>query len=100
MRTNTDAHSRRFISEFPGDEVKCIEKLQSLCANMTFAKKSRYDRTFQQVTHKGEKTAMNYIEIFQNAQAFHFRSKTLTQRINYCTYYWITFTKIGNILLK
>ena len=31
---------------------KCLEKLQSHCANMTFADKSRYDRTFQQVTHK------------------------------------------------
>ena len=36
---------------------------------MTFADKIRYDRTFQQVTHKGEKSAMNYIKIFQNAHA-------------------------------
>ena len=36
---------------------------------MTFAYKSRYDRIFQQVTHKGWKSAMNYIKIFQNAEA-------------------------------
>ena len=37
---------------------------------MTFSEKSRYDRVFQQVTHKGGKYAMNYIKRFQNAQAF------------------------------
>ena len=36
---------------------------------MTFADKSRYDRTFQQVTHKGGKSAINYIKKFQNAHA-------------------------------
>ena len=34
---------------------------------MNFADKSRYDRIFQQVTHKGGKYAMNYIKIFQNS---------------------------------
>ena len=36
---------------------------------MTFADKSRHDRIFQQVTHKGGESEMNYIKIFQNAQA-------------------------------
>ena len=36
---------------------------------MIFADKSRYDRTFQQVTHKGGESALNYIKRFQNAQA-------------------------------
>ena len=36
---------------------------------MTFVYKSRYDRTFQQVTHKGGESAINYIKRFQNAQA-------------------------------
>ena len=36
---------------------------------MTFSDKSRYDRTFQQVTHKGGESAINYIKTFQNAQA-------------------------------
>ena len=53
LHANIDVHSRRLIAEFPKDGIKCIEKLQSHCANMTFADKSRYDRTFQQVTHKG-----------------------------------------------
>ena len=36
---------------------------------MSFSGKSRYDRTFQQVTHKGGESSLNYIKIFQNAQA-------------------------------
>ena len=53
LQSNTFVHSRRLIAEFPEDGIKCMEKLQSHCANMTFADKSRYDRNFQQVTHKG-----------------------------------------------
>ena len=45
------------------------EYLQSHCANMTFSDKSRYDRTFQQVTRKGGKSAIKYIKIFQNVHA-------------------------------
>ena len=33
---------------------------------MTFTDKSRYDRNFQQVTHKGGESAINYIKRFQN----------------------------------
>ena len=69
LRDNIDVHSRRLIAEFPKDGIKCIEKLQSHCANMTFADKSRYDRTFQQVTHKGVEYAINYIKRFQNSHA-------------------------------
>ena len=36
---------------------------------MTFADKSRYDRTFQEVTNKGVESATNYIKRFQNAHA-------------------------------
>ena len=36
---------------------------------MTFADKSRHDRTFQQVTHKGGESEINYIKWFQNAHA-------------------------------
>ena len=32
-----DVHSRRFIAGFPIYGIKCIEKLQSHCANMTFS---------------------------------------------------------------
>ena len=53
LHANIDVHSRRLIAEFPKYGIKCIEKLQSHCANMIFSEKSRYDSTFQQVTHKG-----------------------------------------------
>ena len=69
MRANIDVHSRRLIAGLPLDGIKCIEKLQSHCANMTFPDKSRYDRTFQQVIHKGGESATNYIKRFQNAHA-------------------------------
>ena len=36
---------------------------------MIFSDKSRYDRTFQKVTHKGGESAINYIKRFQNAHA-------------------------------
>ena len=36
---------------------------------MTFSDKGRYDRIFQQVTHKVGESAMNYIKIFQHSQA-------------------------------
>ena len=69
LHANSCVHSRRLIAKFPEDGIKCMEKLQSHCVNITFADKSRYDRTFQQVTHKGGESAINYIKIFQNAQA-------------------------------
>ena len=39
LHANIDAHSRRLIAQFPKYGIKCIEKLQSHCANMTFAEK-------------------------------------------------------------
>ena len=59
LHANSCVHIRRLIAEFPEYGIKCMEKLQSHCANMTFADKSRYDRNFQQVTHKGGESAIN-----------------------------------------
>ena len=53
LHANIDVHSKRLIADLPVDGIKCIEKLQPHSANMTFSDKSRYDRIFQQVTHKG-----------------------------------------------
>ena len=36
---------------------------------MTFSDESRYDRTFQQVTHKGGESTISYIKRFQDAHA-------------------------------
>ena len=69
LLANIDVHSRRLIAEFPIDGIKCIEKLQSRCANMTFSDNSSYKRTFQQVTHKGREYVINYIKRFQNSHA-------------------------------
>ena len=67
LHANIDVHNRRLIAELPGDGVKWTSKLQSHCANMNFSDKSKYDRIFQQVTHKWGDSEMNYIHIFQNA---------------------------------
>ena len=69
LHANIDVHRRILIAELPKDGIKCLERLQSHCANMTFDDKSRYERTFKQVTHKGGESAINYIKIFQNEQA-------------------------------
>ena len=53
LHDNSGVQSRRLIAEFPKDRIKCLQKLQSHYTNMPFSDKSRYDRTFQQVTHKG-----------------------------------------------
>ena len=36
FHANIDVHIRRLITELPGYGIKCIEKLQSHCANMNF----------------------------------------------------------------
>ena len=50
-------------------ELNVLNIAVTFC-KLTFADKSRYDRTFQQVTHKGGESAINYIKIFKNAQVF------------------------------
>ena len=67
LHASINVYSRRLIDKFPRDGIKCIEKLQSHCINMTFADKSRYERTFQQVTHKVGESTISYIKRFQNA---------------------------------
>ena len=69
LHANIDVHSRILIAEFPKYGIKYIEKLQSHCANMNVSDKSRYDRTFQKVTHKGGVSAINYMKRFHNAHA-------------------------------
>ena len=69
QHTNTDVHIRSLFAEFPGYGVKFISKLQSHCAKMTFAYKSRYTRISKQFTNKRGELAINYVEIFQNSQA-------------------------------
>ena len=39
---------------------------------MTFVDKIRYNRIYQQVTHKRGESAIKYIQIFQNAQSLSF----------------------------
>ena len=43
VHANSCVHSRKLIAEFPEYGIKCLIQLQSHCANMTFADKSRYD---------------------------------------------------------
>ena len=72
MHANIDANSQRLIDECPGYGVKAISILQAQCANMKISDQSRYNRMIQKVLHKGGKSAINYIEIFQNAKDLEF----------------------------
>ena len=100
LHANINGHSRRFISEFPKDGVKCTENLQSHCANMTFADKSRYDRTFQQVTHKGGGFAINYIKRFRNAHALSVSVGKIYSEDQLMHTFLDNFHQGGNIQLK
>ena len=69
LHSNIHVHGRRLIADLPGNIIKFIEKPQSHCYNMKFSDKSRYEKKFQQVTHKGGESAMNYIKLFQHTKA-------------------------------
>ena len=70
LHANIDLHSRRLVAELPKDGVKCLEKLQSNCANTTFSDK--VDMTgpsnklhikewnLQSITSRGSKINMIY----------------------------------------
>ena len=64
-----DANSQRLTNEYPGDGVQAISRLQSQFSDMIFYDKSRYNRLFQQVIHKGGVLEINYIKIFHNDEA-------------------------------
>ena len=68
MYAYIDKHSQILIGEYPGDVLQAISRLQSQCANMTFAYQSRYNRLFQKLIHKGGYSEVNYIKIFKNAK--------------------------------
>ena len=65
---------------------------------MTFAYKSRYDRIFQKVTHKGGESAMNYIKRFQISQALSVLVGNSYSEDQFMHISWLTFTKVENIL--
>ena len=69
LHSNIDVHRIQLIAEFPGYGVNFIPKLQSHYANMNFSDKSRYDRLLQTFKHKGGKSAIKYMKIFQYSQA-------------------------------
>ena len=62
LHANIDVHSRRLIAEFPADVIKCIEGLQSHCANMTFSDKSRYDRVRSRPSRTGGPSVLDGLD--------------------------------------
>ena len=98
MHANIHVRSRRLITEFAGDGVKCLSKIQSHFVNMTFDDKSRYDRIFQKVTQKGGEPEMNYIKRFQNEKALSVSVGKNYSEDQLMHISWITFTKVENIL--
>ena len=66
---------------------------------MTFSDKSRYDRTFQQVTHKEGEYAINYTKRFQNAHALSVLVENSYSEDQLMRTFLDNFTKVENILL-
>ena len=52
------------MDEHLGEGIAGLKRLQKLCAKLTFADEQRFDRQFQQVTHRGGESAINYIKRF------------------------------------
>ena len=100
LYSNIDVHSRRLIYEFPGYGVKCISKIQSHCANMTFVDKSRYGRFFQQGTNKGGGSALKYIKIFSSRQALSVSVGHSYSEDQFMHIFLDNFHRGGNILHK
>ena len=69
MHAYIDVDGQRLTEIFPGYRVPATSRLQSQCANTTFADQSRYNRLFQKVMHKQGEQAINHFKIFQNAKA-------------------------------
>ena len=67
---------------------------------MTITDKSRYDRTFQKVTHKGGESAINYIKRFQNAHAVSVSVGNSYYEDQLMYTFLDNFTKVENIQLR
>ena len=63
------ANSQISTDEFLGYGVQYISIFQSQCANMKFSDQRKYNRMFQPVVHKEEKSAIKYIKVFQKTKA-------------------------------
>ena len=67
---------------------------------MTFSEKSRYDIIFQQGTHKGGWSTMNYIKIFDNLQDLSVSVGNIYSEDQSMYIFLDNFHQGGNILLK
>ena len=95
-----DSHSQRLIDEYPGDGVQAITVLQYQCENMTFSEKIRYNKLFQQVIHKGEESAINYIKIFLHSRALAISVGNMYSDDQLMHTFLDNFQKGGNCLRK
>ena len=99
LHVNIDVHSRIFISEFPKDGIKCIEKLQSHCANMTFSEKVDMIGLLNKSQIKEGNLKLITLKDSIMHILYQFRQETAILRINLCTHFWIAFTYVENNLL-
>ena len=77
-----DSHSQILVDEYTGDVVQAIQKLQSQCEKITLDDQIRYNRLFQQVVHKEDYSAINYIKIFQQTNALEISWEIVTLTIS------------------
>ena len=69
LHTYINSHSQTIIDEYPRNGLQAITIFQYQCDNMNFSNKSRYNRLFQLLMHKGGESEINYIKRLQNTKA-------------------------------
>ena len=96
LHDNSDVHSRRLIAEFPTDGIKCLQKLQSHCANMTFAEKVDMIELSSRLHIKEGNQPSIVLKGFRMHIYCQFHQETDILRTKLCTHFWITSIKVEN----
>ena len=85
LHANSCVHSRRLIAEFPEYGMKCMEKLQSHCANMTFAEKVGMIGFSRKLHIKEGNQPSITSKYFRMHRHFQFQLETAILRTKSCT---------------
>ena len=96
LHANSDVHSRRLIAEFPKDGIKCLEKLQSHCANMTFQIKVGMIELSSRLHIKEGNQPSIILKDFIMHRHCQSQYETAILRTKLCTHFWIIFSKVEN----
>ena len=96
LHANSCVHSRILIAEFPEDGIKCMEKLQSHCANMTFADKVGMIELSRRLHIKEGNWPSITLKDFKMHRHCQSQLEIAILRTKLCTHFWIIFCKVEN----